>query len=99
MLKNLEDTVNDIMHLKDNFDTLRSNLEKAEQENPPDKHFINKFQNFLFENGEKIVFLEEEGLRVKEYYFETMLFLSEMERHLKEKKSKDMLRDYQFIFK
>ena len=30
MLKNLEDTVNDIMHLKDNFDTLRSNLEKAE---------------------------------------------------------------------
>ena len=28
-----------------------------------------------------------------------MLFLGEIERHLKEKKSKDMLKDYQFIFK
>ncbi len=92
--RNIEDVVEEIMNIKEKFNTLRSHLENSENQKPPDQNFINKFQSFLAENGEKVVFLEEESLRVKEFYFETMVFLGERERRLREKKSKEILKNY-----
>ena len=86
------------MKIKSSFNVLRVQLERSEEESPPDLPFINKFAWFLEENGEKIVLLEEESLKTKEFYIETMLFLGEPERILKNKKSSEVLKEYAAFF-
>jgi hypothetical protein len=89
--RNIEDVVDETMELKRKFGVLRSHLEAAERSIPVDSFFILKFEGFMANNGEKIVILEEELKKTKEFYFETMLFLGEQERRLKDKKSKEVL--------
>lgn len=96
--RNIEDVVDETMELKRRFAVLQNHLESAEKSKPPDSFFILKFEKFMAENGEKIVTLEEELLKTKEFYFETMLFLGEPERKLKDKKSKEMLMVYYNTF-
>lgn len=96
--RNIEDVVDDIIELKGRFNLLRTHLESAEQSNPPDTGFISKFEVFLADNGEKMVVLEEEGLKTKEFYFEVMILLGENERKLKTKKSKEQMSVYSSIF-
>lgn len=96
--RNLEDAIDDINELKGKFNILRGHLEAAERAEPPDIGFIKKFENFLAENGEKIIILEEEGLRTKEFYFEVMILLGETERKLKMKKSKEQMGAFSAIF-
>ena len=97
MTRNIENLVKDIMKTKGKFNILRNHLEESEK-NPVDNFFIDKFDTFFSDNGEKVVFLEEESLRTKEFYFETMVFLGENERELKRKQSKEIFKAYAETF-
>lgn len=96
--RNIEDVVDEIIELKGRFNVLRSHLEAAEQSQPADMGFIAKFEDFLADNGEKMVVLEEEGLKTKEFYFEIMVLLGENDRKLRTKKSKEQISVLNAIF-
>ena len=67
----------EVMKIKGKFNILTSHLQKAEDSEIPDTEFVKKFEKFVEDNGENIVFLEEECLKTKEFYYETMLYLGE----------------------